>query len=376
MERAPAARGTVVTLSLSGHEFAQTHEKATRAGIAERLASLIGFSFAGDYDPDARRAAGPVYFVPSDTIVGLEAARTLGIRGQDHLFGGAVPFPFVATKAITHPLVAEDARAPAGWSVEVSRRLGDAVLRGFSAFAPADARRAGLRLLETGPVRLKPVRATGGRAQTVVSNAAELDAALGAADANEMAEHGLVLEEALAAVTTHSVGQVRAAGLVATYWGTQRLTPDNGGALVYGGSELLVARGGFEALLGLDLVPEAHLAVAQARAYDEAATECFPGMFASRRNYDTIQGTDAAGRRRTGVLEQSWRVGGATGAEIAALEAFKAEPSLHAVRAATVEEYGEAAPPPPSGATVYFRGMDERVGPITKYATVERHGDT
>ena len=103
--------------------------------------------------------------------------------------------------------------------------------------------------------------------------------------------------------------------------------------------------------------------------------ECFPGMFASRRNYDVIQGTDAAGRRRSGVLEQSWRVGGASGAEIAALEAFRAEPALRAVRASTVEDYGEAAPPPPPGATVYFRGVDERVGPITKYATVEPHGD-
>jgi hypothetical protein len=374
MERAPAARGTVVALSLSGHEFAQRHEKATRAGIAERLASLKGFRFAGDYDADARRAAGPVYFVPSDTVVGFEAARTLGIRGEDDLFGGVVPHAFVSTKAITHPLVAEDARAPAGWSAEVSRRLGDAVLRGFSAFASADARHAGLQLLEDGPVRLKPVRATGGRAQTVVRDAAELDAALAATDAAEIAEHGLVLEEALAAVTTHSVGQVRVAGLTATYWGTQRLTPDNSGALVYGGSELLVARGGFEALLGLALAPEARLAVAQARAYDEAAMECFPGMLASRRNYDIIQGTDAAGRWRSGVLEQSWRIGGASGAEIAALEAFGAEPALRAVRAATVEEYGAAAPPPPPTATVYFRGTDERVGPIIKYATVEPHG--
>ena len=44
------------------------------------------------------------------------------------------------------------------------------------------------------------------------------------------------------------------------------------------------------------------------------------------------------------------------------------------VRAATVEEYGAAAPPPPLTATVYFRGTDERVGPIIKYATVEPHG--
>ncbi len=112
---------------------------------------------------------------------------------------------------------------------------------------------------------------------------------------------------------------------------------------MYGGSDLLVARGGFEALLALGLGEDARLAVARARAYDAAAAGCFPGMFASRRNYDVIQGLDAAGRRRSGVLEQSWRVGGASG----------------------------TAPPPPPRATVYFHGVDERVGPITKYATVE-----
>jgi hypothetical protein len=194
-------------------------------------------------------------------------------------------------------------------------------------------------------VRVKPVRATGGRGQAVVSDAAALDAALGAVEAAELSEHGLVLEEDLAGVTTYSVGQVRVAGLVASYCGTQRLTPDNAGEAVYGGSELLVARGGFEALAGLGLPEEARLAVEQARIYDAAAADCFAGMFASRRNYDVARGLDAEGRWRSGVLEQSWRIGGASGAEVAALEAFRAEPALRAVRAATVELYGRTCRP-------------------------------
>jgi hypothetical protein len=71
------------------------------------------------------------------------------------------------------------------------------------------------------------------------------------------------------------------------------------------------------------------------------------------------------------VLEQSWRIGGASGAEVAALEAFRADPGLRAVRASTVEIYGEAEPPP--NATVYFQGVDERDGPMTKYARTEPH---
>ena len=73
---------------------------------------------------------------------------------------------------------------------------------------------------------------------------------------------------------------------------------------------------------------------------------------------------------------QSWRIGGASGAEVAALEAFRAEPALRAVRAATVEIYGRDVPPPPARATVYFRGVDEKDGPMTKYAVAEPHGDS
>ncbi|MBL6457410.1 DUF3182 family protein [Belnapia sp. T6] len=362
-------RGIVAVYSDPGRGFAHSHERATREGIARQLAVLKGFEFVGEYDPGTRYP-GPVYLVPSDTLVGLEVALALGVRDEHDLFGGVVSHAFVATKAITHPLVDPDAAAPPGWSPAFGHRVRGAVLSGFTAFARADARRAGEHLLERGPVRVKPVRATGGRGQVVVSDMAELEVLLSGMEAATFSEDGLVLEENLATVTTYSVGQVRVAELVATYWGTQRLTQDNSGTAVYGGSELFVARGGFEALAGLELPEEARLAVSQVQVYDAAAVECFAGMFASRRNYDVAQGTDAIGRPRCGVLEQSWRVGGASGAELAALEAFRAEPALCTVRAATVEIYGEAAPPPPN-ATVYFRGVDALDGPMTKYAMVE-----
>ena len=219
-----------------------------------------------------------------------------------------------------------DAIAPAGWSAKFGARVQDAVLAGFTAFSDIDARRAGERLLEHGPVRIKPVRATGGRGQVVVSDLAALEAVLDTFDAVTLSEDGLVLEENLTEVTTFSVGQVRVAELVATYYGTQRLTPDHSGAAVYGGSDLVVARGDFEALAALDPPEDARLAVSQAQMYDHAATDCFAGMFASRRNYDIARGLDAAGRLCCGVLEQSWRIGGASGAEVAALEAFRADP--------------------------------------------------
>jgi len=367
-----APHGGVVVCARNERRYTTSHERITCTEIAKRLAALKGLTFVGDYDPSTRYP-GPNYFVPSDTLVGVAAAHRLGIRGEHDLFGGVVPHPFVATKAITHPLVAPDAYAPAGWSHDLARRLHDATLFGFTVFTPEDARRAGACLLERGPARLKPVRAAGGRGQAVVFEAAALEAALDAVDALELSTFGLVLEENLTDVTTYSVGQVRVAALVATYYGTQCLTQDHSGGAVYGGSDLVIVRGDVEALRGLDLSEDARLAVAQACTYEAAAMACFPELFSSRRNYDVAQGLDAAGRRRSGVLEQSWRIGGASGAEIAALEAFRAKPTLHAVRASCFEIYGECEPPP--HAAVYFRGMDEQVGSITKYTLVEAHGD-
>jgi Protein of unknown function (DUF3182) len=367
------SRGVVAVYPVPGSGFINRHERATHEGIARRLAALKGFSFVGEFVPGSRYPA-PVYLVPSDTLVGLAAAEKLGMRGEQDLFGGVVPDAFVATKAITHPLVGPDATSPPGWSPEFGQQISDTVLSGFSAFTLEDARLAGLRLLERGPIRLKSVRATGGRGQVVVATEAALAAELGAMETREVLEHGPVLEEALEEVTTYSIGQLRVADLVATYWGTQRLTPDNEGAPVYGGSELCVARGDFVALLGLSLPEEARLAVAQARTYDDAAFQCFAGMFASRRNYDVARGRDASGRARCGVLEQSWRIGGASGAEIASLEVFQADPAVNVARTCCVEIYGVGNSPPPQ-ATVYFHGVDERVGPITKYAMVQQHGD-
>jgi hypothetical protein len=162
--------------------------------------------------------------------------------------------------------------------------------------------------------------------------------------------------------------------MVATYCGTQSLTRNNHGAEVYGGSDLLFARGDFDALLRLDLSRPQRDAVAQACCYDAAAHAHFPGFLASRRNYDVAEGIDTCGTRRTGVLEQSWRIGGASGAEVAALEALAADPALAAVRARCVERYGDGHQTP-DGATVYYRDVDARVGMLTKYTIVHRDAD-
>ena len=364
----PAGRGRLVEYLMRDQGYAQSPEGLTHTAIARRLAAIKGFEFAGMFQP-GRRHAPPLYYVPSDTIVGRNLADALGIQDAHDLFGAVVPRAFVATKVITHGLVGRDATAPDGWSPGFAGAVRGAVLTGFSCFSPKDAWLAGLWLLERGPVRLKLVHGVGGRGQTVLRDQHQLRQALDELDPAMLAADGVVLEENLTGVVTFSVGQVQVGELVASYYGWQRLTRDHQGEDVYGGSTLHLVRGGFDVLLHEQLPPAVRLAIRQACLYDEAAHAHFPGLFGSRRNYDVARGKDAAGRWRSGVLEQSWRIGGASGAEIEALEAFHRDPELKRLCASTYEFYGTHEPPP--HATVYYDGIDGQSGRLIKYATVE-----
>ena len=361
--------GCVVLFS-EGYAHREAHERAARSAIAARLANVLGYVFAGDYDA-ARHATLQPYFVPDDTLLTTTAAR-LGIRSDEDLFGGVVPYRFVATKAITHPAVGSTATVPDGWRHGLGDRLANATLRGFSAFTLGDARLAAARLFDAGRVRIKPAEISGGGGQFVVASPVEAERALMRIDASAVREHGLVVEQNLEDATTHSVGQLRVADLLISYHGIQRATRNHRGHEVYGGSDLVIVRGAFDRLLGLDVHRDVRTVIAKAIAYDAAIAREFPSFFASRRNYDVACGRDRDGEFHCGVLEQSWRFGGASAAEIAALEAFRANPDLDVVRAATHEVYSDDAPPP--HARVHFRGEDASVGFMTKYTTIEHDG--
>lgn len=371
--RAAAATAHTRVSFLACRAGAREHELAVQRGVAERLAALLGCRFAGDADP-AAPSTGIGFAVPNDTLTSLEAARRWGIASEADLFGGVVPFPYVATKTITHPLVAPDAAAPAGWCGEFAERVAAVVLPGLSAFALDDARRAGRRLLRDGPVRLKLASGIGGAGQAVAQDAAQLEAQLAALDPAAIAAHGIVLERNLADARTFSIGVLRIGSLTASYFGTQCTTKNRHGDEVYGGSTITLARGGLDTLEPLAADADVRRAIAMARCYHTAAFACFAGMFASRCNYDVVQGTDASGRQLAGVLEQSWRIGGASPAEVAALQALCDEPGRRQVSASTAEVHAPDAAVP-EGATLCFRGVDEHVGPITKYAWVHRHAD-
>jgi hypothetical protein len=130
-----------------------------------------------------------------------------------------------------------------------------------------------------------------------VRNATELKAALQQFDDRPADRWSLVVELNLVEdVTTYSIGEVCLSGITISYWGTQRTTINNSGETAYGGSQLNIVRGGFDNVVSIAPNDEVKRAVAAAQAFDRAAVECYPELFASRRNYDGAIGHDQRGQ--------------------------------------------------------------------------------
>ncbi|MGE8323141.1 MAG: DUF3182 family protein, partial [Pseudomonas sp.] len=239
MPNACAPRSGVVLLDTRAHT--PDHEHAVHLKLADGLARLLGCRAVQPRQPPT--AADGYYYLPTETLVEPKRHAAMGISGEHDLFGGLVAHPYMATKAISHPLPA-GASFPPGWTDDFARQASDALLRGYTVFSKADARTATQLLLLDGPVRVKPVLACAGRGQQVITTADALEPLLASMDDQVLAVWGLVLEEDLNDVQTFSVGQVRVAGLTCSYHGTQQLTHDHQGTEVYGGSDLVVVRGG------------------------------------------------------------------------------------------------------------------------------------
>ena len=344
------------------------HEKVTLSIVAESIARVNDWCYAGVYDP-AERSGGGLFFVPDDTLM-FDEARALGIHSSHQLYGAVAPYPFVKTKAITHGLVSSHAARPYGWSSIFADSVRNAVLPGYTVFSSNDARMAAMRLLPLGPIRVKEPLGDGGYGQTAVAGIAELDAFLEKLSLEEIECHGLVLETNLRRVTTRSVGQTMIGDRTITYHGTQRAVTNNHGLTVYGGSDLICVRGGWTELEKLPMDAQVRLAISQARTYDRNADR-YPGFLASRRNYDIGQGIDGRGRWRSGVFEASWRSGGASTAELAALMAFAEDPTLQVVEATSVKQFGRRTTIP-RGAVIHFHDDDPEDGPLLRYTVVTR----
>jgi hypothetical protein len=365
----PASRKKLV-VAHSVRPEAPLHEVETNRALARWLAQVLGLKYGGSYDPELH-SGRDLYLLPTQTLVGVAAARRLGVKGPEDLWGGYVDHDFICTKAISHGLRNKNAHAPEGWSPLFCERVRSVVLDGLSVFSMDDARPAAEHLLYSGPIRIKPIHACAGRGQEVIKSLDQFDAILARPDAKALFTEGVVLEQDLDQVITHSVGQSFIGDTVLSYCGDQYLTEDGQGEQVYGGSNLLVVQGDYDDLLELDLPDDIQLAIRQAQVFDRAADEAYPGFYASRRNYDIAQGVDSNGKQRSGVLEQSWRMGGASSAEVAALQSFVNDPGMRAIRVSSVETYIDQ--PLPADAIEVYRGPAQNSDFLLKYVTVKSY---
>ena len=345
---APPVRLQHLAVVWSETALCARHEVVTLQFAATRLAALLDLEYhEAQAGPGTSEAT---YYLPMFTLIREEAAAR-GIVAQSQLWGGIVPHRFVATKLVSHPLWGQPGVVPEGWKdipgIEAY------TLPGYSVFTRSDAWQAGKSLLEGGGLRLKWPFAQGGDGQTVARDPRELSAWLDAAD-DSLFPSGLVVERHLESSTTYSVGSSSLPGYDIAYWGEQHNVVNPAGAEVYGGSALTVVRGTFPSALaaGSDVVR----AIVAASAYDRLVRGAY-GVVASRRNYDVIVGLDARGERHLGVLEQSWRFGGASMAEVFALEWFSRNPGRNSVAAETGESYDDE--PLPEGAVLYCQGDAE-----------------
>jgi hypothetical protein len=336
------------------------------SSLARGIAEIKGYRFG---HPDCiEEGSGHLYYVPDDTLNVGEAAQ-LGINGPDDLFGGVVPFSCMKTKVIVHPITDSEAERPVGWPSHFVESIREVVLPGFSVFSSADARRAAGQLLTLGPVRIKIPSCGSGKGQVVIRTIDGLDSFLDRYAERDLRSSGLVLELNLLHIVTKNIGQVTIDNTTISYFGTQRMRRNNAGKIEYGGSDLTIFRGGWNAIHAIEgLSVDARASLNCAKLFDTAAAELI-GLIASRRNYDVGIGVDAAGVKRIGVLESSWRPGAASTAEIAALAEFTRCPDLRIVHASTVKKFGSRVRIPPE-AIVNYRGVDAENGPIAYYTTI------
>lgn len=357
---------TVVVIS---HESQSPHKRTALANIGRKLAQMRQCAFVDDPKLDDWSKHSGYYYVPSQTLSLDQAHDNVAEWTIEDLLGGIVPHAFMSTKLISHPLFEGGATAPHGWSEDFPAKVRNHVLPGFSVFGADEFIAAGRLLLKAGSVRAKAGYADGGSGQCVLTNARDLADYCSHLSAEALTQ-GYVLEENLVDTRTYSVGQLWLDELLISYFGEQRLTTDNKGRETYGGTTLEAVPGSWQPLLEhFAADPVAYQIISSAHEYDHWADETL-NIVSSRRNYDVITGKDARGQFKSAVLEQSWRAGGATAAEILALDALRQDPSLVAVRAACYEAFG-ATHFDDEDIFISFCGSDPLEGPMIKYAKLE-----
>ena len=278
---------------LASRTDAREHERATQRGVAARLAALLGCRLDEVRGLATSRPVDLGYVVPDATIASLDAARALGIRGEEDLFGGVVPFPFVATKTITHPLIDPAAAAPQGWRPASPTR---AQCRPAGLVGLLRERRpcCGTPAAAAGEVRVKLATASAAGA-VLGAQRAELEAELAAIDPAEFAaRRGPRAQSRRGAHLQRRLGPRRIpAGQLHRHAAHHAQLPRQGGLrrlLDRGGARRLRGPLGWHGRRSAARDPAAHVRITRPRW--RASPACSPLAATTSR-----RGHDASGRR-------------------------------------------------------------------------------
>jgi hypothetical protein len=278
------------------------------------------------------------------------------------------------------------------------------VLPGYTAFTKLDIKLGAERLRNQGyTARGKKALATSGDDQHVFRSPNNLQNALDNLSDAELKRYGYVVEANLKPQTVRTliVGQIMVNGITVSYVGEQKTIADTRDVLHQGGTVIHYCRGDFPELLKYARRDKnMRLAIKQAQHFDRLAQDILP-MFGSRRSYDVVQGETEDGVFRSGVTDQTWRVGGPSGTEVLVLQALKQDPTLTRVNGSShivyydpirprnsfnstnrynfTDEYSTQTPPEitqaiPEGAVIFFNGEDDRLNPkksLLMFSTVK-----
>lgn len=312
----------------------------TQQVLSQRFAALLDIKLLASPDTTAHPPLdlNECYYLPSHTLLQHEA-KALGIKSLQDLYGGVVPYPFLLYKTLSHPIHHPSMNSPEGWNNDLGLILRPYVLKGCSAFNTQDALWTAEGMIHDGPLRIKLATANAGRGQWVVNNHEEVVDLFNQAQYQPFFEEGVIIEEALNNTVSFSIGQTEIGNYLISYCGEQEVTIDLKGQHTYGGSTLSVVQGGYSQLENILSFEKHKEALRMVQQYERHIFKAYPQIYASRRNYDVLQGVNAKGQMRLGVLEPSWRAGGASMAELLAFEAFTANSRLHHIRTWTKERY-------------------------------------
>ena len=312
--------------------------------IVDKIASI--FQRFGGID------RGKTYYVADKTIVlefseNQKLIKDALIESEKDFFGGIVPRAYQSTKAIMHPLVSREAACPLGWSHEFSQELVhlELVLPGFTVFNIEDIRTAFNHLYDKGvyQIRLKDPLGYLGMNQFVVTSFQELEQFISdkIVDNEKLQQYGLVVEENLCPedLKIYSVSFVTVAFHQVQCIGVQRFSQG-----LYAGTDFVIMQTGkyilpeLLARVGIFNKEDAQVIIDKALLFRALLNKHIPEIKTARFNLDIVSGIASIYSnstcelvKRFALLEQSFRVGGASAAEIWGLEYLLCHPSVDAV---------------------------------------------